>query len=186
MVNLDKLRTSPLNSIQIGSESTVNIKEIAFLNMWDLRVAPASPAAAKVEKVLAIKLPLKVGETTASNISCLALGPDWWLLVGVKLSEIENLIQNTQNEFISLVNVSAQRTCLEVSGPAAKSVLQHAWEGDLDDQGLAVSACTQGLMARCPTIIHRVEKTTYRLYVRSSFAQHLYKFLADAATEYLK
>ncbi|MGA0108068.1 MAG: sarcosine oxidase subunit gamma family protein, partial [Candidatus Nanopelagicales bacterium] len=76
-------------------------------------------------------------------------------------------------------------TCIEVSGFWAKSVLEHAWEQDLDEVTFPVGSCSQGLMARCPTIIHKTAANNYRLYVRSSFAEHLYKFLVDASTEYL-
>lgn len=185
MANLEQLRISPLNSNQIGDIRTVLIKEIAFVDMCDLRVDSNSDTAKKVAEVIGVELPLNVGESAKSIITCLTLGPDWWLLIDADLLLIEKIAASTEGEFISLVDVSAQRTCLELTGPFAKKVLQHAWEGDLDDRGLAINACSQGLMARCPTIIHRTNKDTYRLYVRSSFAEHLYKFLVDAATEYL-
>jgi sarcosine oxidase subunit gamma len=186
MVDLAQLRKSPLNSSTFGDASSVLIKEIPFLNTFDLRVNPTSASAKKVEQVLELSLPQEVGASINTSLSALALGPDWWLLIDPELEKISQIEQQTSGEFISLVEVSAQRTCIEISGPNAKAVLQHAWEQDLDDQSFKVGDCAQGLMARCPTIIHRVDNTNYRLYVRSSFAEHLYKFLTDAATEYLK
>lgn len=185
MANLDQFRISPLDSKQIGNINTVLIREIPFVNMCDLRVDPHSATAKKVAEVIGVSLPDNVGESAQSLITCLTLGPDWWLLINTDPLLIEKITESTKGEFISLVDVSAQRTCLELTGPFAKNVLQHAWEGDLDDQGLAINDCSQGLMARCPTIIHRTNKDSYRLYVRSSFAEHLFKFLVDAATEYL-
>lgn len=185
MADLTKFRESPLAGASFGESSKVSIKEIPFLKSFDLRVAPSSEAIKDIEKALRIELPQEVGLTASQEISCLALGPDWWLLVEADTSLINNLQQALKDEFVSLVDVSSQRTCIEVSGPWAKSVLQHAWEQDLDEIAFPVGACSQGLMARCPIIIHKTASKTYQLYVRSSFAVHLYKFLVDASTEYL-
>lgn len=185
MADLTKLRTSPLNSASFGTANKVLIKEIPFLKSFDLRVEPGSPGAKLIENNLKIQLPQKVGATVKNESTCLTLGPDWWLLIELSESKAAALQEELKNEFVSLVDVSSQRTSIEVSGPFAKSVLQHAWEQDLDDVTFSIDACAQGLMARCPTIIHRTDTNSYRLYVRSSFAQHLYKFLVDAATEYL-
>lgn len=186
MVDLTALRQSPLGKASFGNANKVLIKEIPFLKSFDLRVEPNTPDSKKVESALEITLPLKVGTIIKKDFSCLTLGPDWWLLVELSEAKADSLISTVKNDFVSLVDVSSQRTCIEVSGVFAKEVLQHAWEQDLDDVGLPIDSCSQGLMARCPTIVHRTAPTTYCLYVRSSFAQHLFKFLTDAATEYLK
>ena len=185
MADLTKFRRSPLDGASFGDSSKISIKEIPFLRSFDLRVAPGSKAAKEIEKALKIKLPQKVGLTAKQEVSCMALGPDWWLLVNANDSIIAALQQKLKSEFVSLVDVSSQRTCIEVSGFWAKPVLEHAWEQDLDEVTFPVGSCSQGLMARCPTIIHKSAANNYRLYVRSSFAEHLYKFLVDASTEYL-
>jgi len=185
MVDLKAIRKSPLNGASLGNPKSVLIKEVPFLKSFDLRVDPESAIAATIEQDLKIKLPRNIGVATKNDFACLTLGPDWWLLVELPESKAQELQKKLINEYVSLVDVSSQRTCIEISGPSTKSVLQHAWEQDLDDVAFPVGACAQGLMARCPTIIHRTADTTYRLYVRSSFAQHLYRFLTDAATEYL-
>jgi sarcosine oxidase, subunit gamma len=186
MVNLSQLKVSPLKGQSFGNLETVSIREIAFIESCDLRVEPNSSVAKKVEKHLALNLPQLVGASAKGKVTALTLGPDWWLLIDANALLVEEIRESTSGEFISLVDVSAQRTCLEVSGDFAKAVLQHAWEQDLDDVAFKINACSQGLMARCPTIIHRTDVKSYRLYVRSSFAEHLYKFLIDAATEYVK
>ena len=185
MADLTKFRKSPLNGESFGDSKKVLIKEIPFLRSFDLRVAPGSKAAKEIEQALKIKLPQQVGLTAKQEVTCLALGPDWWLLVADNDSIIIARQQKLKSEFVSLVDVSSQRTCIEVSGFWAKSVLEHAWEQDLDEVMFPVGSCSQGLMARCPTILHKTAANNYRLYVRSSFAEHLYKFLVDASTEYL-
>lgn len=185
MVNLGQLQMSPLKGQSFGSPKNILIKELAFIPTYDLRVEPNSQVARTVEKNLNLKLSQIVGGSARGKVTALTLGPDWWLLIDTNASLINEVYQATRGEFISLVDVSAQRTCLEVSGIFAKTVLQHAFEQDLDEISFEVDACSQGLIARCPTVIHRTGESTYRLYVRSSFAEHLYKFLTDAATEYL-
>lgn len=187
MVNIEQFRTSPLNGESFGAVSNVLIKETPYIQMWDLRVDPASATFKKVESIIGFSLPLTVGASNSlSQVTALTLGPDWWLLVGADETLMNQIQTQTTSEFISLVNVSAQRTCIEITGPQAKEVLQHSWEQDLDEVSFPDNACSQGLMARCPVIINKKAKSHYLIYVRSSFADHLFRFLIDAATEYVK
>jgi sarcosine oxidase gamma subunit len=46
--------------------------------------------------------------------------------------------------------------------------------------------CAQGVLSRSPVIIYHGPVGVYHLYVRASFAQHLWNFMTDASIEYLK
>ena len=85
----------------------------------------------------------------------------------------------------SVVDVSGQRTTIELEGPKAREVLAHLWDQDLREKSFPVTSVSQGLMAMAPVIVWHIAPLRYRVMVRSSFALHLWKALADAAEEWM-
>lgn len=187
MDNLVQNRKSPLNNIELGNKKTIYLAEKPFATTLEIRVEPNSSTAKKIEKVLKIKFPNKVGQTFKSkDFTILTLGPDWWMVVGANLNNERKIRTAIGNEFASIVDSSAQRTFVEVSGKYAQSVLEHGFENNLDPKVFKTGMCVQGVLSRSPVIIYHGPVGVYHLYVRASFAQHLWNFLSDAATEYLK
>ncbi|MFM1825507.1 MAG: hypothetical protein RLZZ37_142 [Actinomycetota bacterium] len=186
MANLKKFRKSPLNEATFGEKKSIFIKEKPFATTLDIRVKPKSKSQKIIENTLKVKLPLKVGQTFKnSKFTVLTLGPDWWLIVGANLNHEKLLRSKLKNEFASIVDVSSQRTFIEVSGKYAKEVLEHGWELNLNQDVFKPGMCAQSVIARSPAILYHGPVNTYHLYVRSSFAQHLWNFLTDASMEYL-
>jgi len=186
------VKESPLQAMNIGTAATVAIRELPGLHTTDLRVAPGSSTHAAVTKALGVDLPLKPGHTSAMPESggpeahALCLAPDWWLIVG--FPGIENLLapmRLNDDHHLSLVNVSGQRTTIELEGPHAREVLLHLWEQDLREKSFPVGSVSQGLMAKAPVIVFHIAPVRYRVLVRSSFALHLWKALVDAAEEWV-
>jgi sarcosine oxidase subunit gamma len=198
MVNLEFAK-SPLGGAKHGgADKAVLIQEVPFTPGFDLRVDPDSTAFLETVAALGLVLPTTVGEVTRSNAACivgdelpaaggisaLCLGPDWWYLTGT--ADIQALLKPVQeSHHISLVDVSSQRTKIEVSGPSAKDVLAHYWEQDLRDEHFPIDACSQGVLAKAPLIMWHCCENCYLLFPRASFAKHLWTALTDAAVEYL-
>lgn len=185
------VKQSPLKGISIGSLETVAIRELQGLHTIDLRVAQGSPTHITVAEALEIDLPVKPGQTSRSRTSkgdvhVLCLAPDWWLIVGLNDAEqkILSLQQNDRYHF-SAVDVSGQRTTIEIEGPYAQEVLGHLWEQDLREKNFPVGSVSQGLMAKAPVIVCHIAPFRYHVMVRSSFALHLWKALVDAADEWV-
>jgi len=192
--------TSPLRSaVHGGLDKGIYIAEVPYTPGIDLRVDPSSPAFDAVNQALGLTLNPQVGSVVRKNADCrvsqdqqpdsngisaLCLGPDWWLLTGT--ADIESLLKPVQSaHHISVVDVSAQRTKLEIYGPKVKEILGHVWEQDLRDAKFPIDTCTQGLMAKSPVILWHCCETCYLILVRSSFATHLWDVLADSTVEYL-
>ncbi|MFC5825474.1 2Fe-2S iron-sulfur cluster-binding protein [Nonomuraea insulae] len=94
----------------------------------------------------------------------LRLGPTWWLVSG-------NIVPRP-----GWVDVSGQRTILELSGSAAEDVLITGCPLDLHTlQGHAHT-----LLGKTAVILERRAPDTYRIYVRSSFTSYLAEWLLDA------
>jgi sarcosine oxidase, subunit gamma len=184
-------KESPLGGIKYGTVATVCIREAPGLPAFDLRVAPGTSSHAAITQALALNLSLKTGQVGGSSVleesdaDALCLAPDWWLIVGS--SEVEHKFAplRSLNMHFSVVDVSGQRTTIELEGPNAREVLAHLWEQDLREKSFPVASVTQGLMAKAPVIVWHIAQFRYRVMVRSSFALHLWKALVDAAEEWV-
>lgn len=185
------VKESPLKGMNMGTVATVAIRELPGLHTIDLRVAPGTSMQAAVAEALGMNLP-KPGHTSVMSVSgrgeahALCLAPDWWLIVG--LQEVEQMLSplRLKNDYhLSVVDVSGQRTTIELEGPNAREVLAHLWEQDLREKSFPVASVSQGLMAKAPVIVFHTAPFRYRVMVRSSFALHLWKALIDAAEEWV-
>jgi sarcosine oxidase subunit gamma len=136
-------------------------------------------------------LPTTVGEVARVNADCpcgdepqsedksiiaLCLGPDWWFITGNV--DVEALIAPLRDtHHLSIVDVSAQRTKIELWGPNSKEVLEHVWEQDLREKNFGIDKCTQGIMFHAPVILWHCCENCYVVFARSSFATHLWAAL---------
>ena len=116
----------------------------------------------------------------------LCLAPDWWLIVGFQEAgqKLAPLLLKNQYHF-SVVDVSGQRTTIELEGPNVREVLAHLWDQDLREKSFPIASVSQGLMAKAPVIVCHIAPFRYLVMVRSSFALHLWKALVDAAEEWV-
>ena len=185
-------KKSPLEGMNIGTVDTVAIRELTGLHIIDLRVTPGSISHAAVIETLGMDLPVKPGQiltkfvSDGSEANALCLAPDWWLIVGLKEAEQKLTILHLQNSYhFSVVDVSGQRTTIELEGPNVREVLAHLWDQDLREKSFPVASVSQGLMAKAPVIVCHIAPFRYRVMVRSSFALHLWKALVDAAEEWV-
>ena len=183
-------KESPLKGMNIGTIDTVAIRELPGLHTIDLRVAPGTSMQTAVVGVLGglgvLGKPGKiVGKlvVAGSEPYTLCLAPDWWLLVGFPEAEKKLAPLKDQHHF-SAVDVSGQRTTIELEGPKVREVLAHLWDQDLREKSFPIASVSQGLMAKAPVIVCHIAALRYRVMVRSSFALHLWKALVDAAEEY--
>ncbi|MFM2393843.1 MAG: hypothetical protein RLZZ546_1825 [Bacteroidota bacterium] len=179
------VKESPLSGKNIGSVDTVTIREKAGVPAFDLRVSPNSEAQKAIVEALGIRLPVKTGQailTSASHLLCLA--PDWWLLVGMNQIDVK-LSSLVDAHHLSIVNVTGQRTTIEIKGPNAREVLSHLWEQDLRNKSFPIGSVSQGIMAKSQVIVYRLDEDCYQIMVRASFAKHLWMSLEDAAIEWV-
>lgn len=185
-------KESPLQGMNIGTVATVAIRELPGLYTIDLRVPPGTSTQSAVVEALGMELPEKPGKALwrstsgRDKVHALCLAPDWWLIVGLQEAEqqLAQLLLKEHYHF-SVVDVSGQRTTLELEGPNACEVLAHLWEQDLREKKFPIGSISQGLMAKAPVIVCHMAQFRYHVMVRSSFALHLWKALEDAAEEWM-
>jgi sarcosine oxidase, subunit gamma len=184
-------KESPLQGMNMGTVATVAIRELPGLHTIDLRVAPGTSTQAAIAEALGMDLPgpgkIGVRSVSAEGVAqALCLAPDWWLVVGFHEVEQKLAPLRLKDDYhFSVVDVSGQRTTIELEGPNAREVLAHLWEQDLREKSFPIASVSQGLMAKAPVIVSHVAPFRYRVVVRSSFALHLWKALVDAAEEWV-
>jgi len=165
----------------------VAIAEVPFLTQLDLGVDPDGPAAAAAGKELGVTLPTRPCTSARSgDVDVLWLGPDEWLVVappGAAPRLAGQLRSAVAGEHASVVDVSAQRTTLLLTGPRVRDLLAHGCAIDLDPRSFGIGDCVQTDLAHAPVVIIRRDEGFWIL-VRASFAAHLAEWLLDASIEY--
>jgi sarcosine oxidase, subunit gamma len=179
-----------LAAITGNSGGGLRLAELPFLAQVNLRLDPKGVAAGAVGLVLGVPLPLEPGTSArCGDLTVLWLGPDEWLVVGPAGTERDleaRLRAAVGEEPASVVDVSAHRTTLAVSGPRAGELLAHGCSIDLHPRSFGGGRCAQTLLARAPIVL--VDRSdgepAFWVLVRSSFASYLAEWLLDAAVEY--
>ncbi|MEY9871429.1 sarcosine oxidase subunit gamma [Streptacidiphilus sp. MAP12-33] len=192
LARLSHLRRSPLGHLaeQFAERSVpgpggVRLGEVPYLAQLNLRLDPAGAAAARAGKVLGTPLPMIPGQVAVTGaLRVLWLGPDEWLVVGpdgAATSVERSLRQALGADPGSVVDVSANRTTLELSGPSARTLLEQGCSLDLHPRALGPGQCAQTTVSKVQVVLDQLDAApSYRLLVRGSFAQYLADWLLDA------
>lgn len=190
-------RRSPLQdeaaAMEAGSGEKVSVREIPFLSQIGLRAIPGSESAKALENVIGAALPEagKVAEGDHGR-SVLWLGPDEFLVIGEEESKggtaPEDLAAELKEALGALsgqvVDLSGNRTTVELIGPEAEDVLNSAIRIDLDERAFPVGDVRATLLGTTPIIVWRIGAQEFRLLPRASFAVHVAHWLLDAMREH--
>lgn len=170
-------------------DGAVRIREAPFLTQLNLRVDPEGPAAALVAQALDIALPSVNSAARSGDVDVFWLGPDEWLVVTAARppAELQRQLQPVAGSpDVVVVDLSAHRTTIELSGARARDVLAKGCSLDLHE--FVPGRCAQTLLARAPVVLaaRDGEHPTYWLLVRASLATYLADWLLDAGAEYVQ
>ncbi|MDQ4502394.1 sarcosine oxidase subunit gamma family protein [Sinomonas sp. ASV322] len=172
---------------EVTGPNSVALREVPFLTMVGLRVAPDSDSADRVEARLGTQLPARCGDVgIGTGCSVLWLGPDEFLVVTTASSAefTARLVQAIGTEPGSAVDLSANRTTFELTGRAARDVLEKGCPLDLHPRAFAVGSAYVTQLGPVPIILWKTGPETYEIYPRASFADYLGRWLLDAMAEF--
>lgn len=195
-------RRSPLHrlaeELAAGSGEQVRLTELPFLAQIGLRVRPGSAAAAALEAELGGPLPRRTGEVThpAEDIDVLWLGPDEFLVIApdeadggpapsALTARLKGALDGITGEVMQVVDLSANRTTLELAGPRAQEVLDKSVRIDLDPVALPPGSAVVTLMAGVGVILWRTDDDVFRVMPRASFGEHTARWLLDGMAEFV-
>ena len=175
----------------------VRLREVPFLTQITIRAA--SPEAVRaVGGTLGTVLPRAVGEVTHGDqgggaaVSVVWVSPDEWLAVlgdeaetGVASTAVVGSLNLALGKHRGqVVDVSSNRTTLELSGPKARAVLDKTIELDLHPRAFPVGRAVATQMESVAIILWRTAEDTWQLMPRASFTEHVALWLADGMREF--
>ena len=168
----------------------VALRDSGFFGQIDLRGDPADASFIDaVRQVLGLGLPTTANTaSTNGDRAALWLSPDQWLILvpfATRAQTIDELKRALAGRHVSITDVRANRTILELSGSKAREVLAKGCGLDLHPRAFKAGQCAQTVVARSQAVIWQTDETpTYRVLVRPSFAAYLTDFFIDAMKEY--
>lgn len=198
----DDLRRSPAHTLHgamaRASGDSVRLQEDDFATQLAVRARPGSASAACVSARLGAELPTAVGEVVEGalpsgegDVRVLWIGPDEFLAVLPELPHPHRFAEALTRELADaerprghVVDVSANRAILRLSGPRARDVLETGVDVDLHDRYFPVGTAISTLLAGAGVLLWRVGTNEWRVLPRASFTRHLVAWLMDAMGEY--
>lgn len=180
-----------------GSRQTVSLRELPFHTHLGLRaVSPAAVAA--VSAILGTPLPDRVGGVSSGvrgrgrPVDVIWLGPDEWLAVlgdeavtGESGRELVDAVGRAlDGQRGQVVDVSANRATLELSGPSARAVLHKVIQLDLHPREFPVGRAVSTLLESVQVILWRTSEDTWRVMPRASFTEFVARWLLDGMREF--
>lgn len=172
------------------SDGAVALRELEFAVQIGLRARPGSDSAAALEQVLGLALPTGHGQVTGDPAGrhVLWMSPDEFLAVDVSRQQAPGEGQELEAALEGLpgqaVDLSANRTILELTGPQARQVLEKGCHVDLHPRAFPTGSAVASVLGPVPVILHRYADSGFRVYPRASFADYLVRWLLDAAEEF--
>ncbi|MGI8458632.1 MAG: sarcosine oxidase subunit gamma [Propionibacteriaceae bacterium] len=188
-----------------ASGPAVRLREVPFLTQITIRAASLEAVAA-VSGALGVALPSRVGEVArgergqghdteghdGATGSAIWLSPDEWLAVlgdeavtGVSGSAVVASLTAALGERRGqIVDVSSNRTTLELSGSKARAVLDKTIELDLHPREFPVGRAVSTQLESVAVICWRTTADTWLLLPRASFTEHVVGWLADGMREF--
>ena len=122
------------------------------------------------------------------GVCALWLGPDEWLVTtagGEDAGLSARLNGALAGHHASVVDVSDARTVIVLRGARARDVLAKGCGLDLHPRQFRPGRCAQTGLARASVLIQQTgAEPAYDIYVDRSFAEYLWTWLEDAATEF--
>lgn len=190
MANVQQLRRSPLaartQELQQASGTAAALREIPFTTQVGLRATPDTDGHAALAEALG-GLPAKVGDVVGDSnaTGVLWLSPDEFLAIGSPDSQlVDALTQALGDRAGQVLDLSANRTIIELSGDAAELVLRKSCPLDLHQRTWPTNHAYVTEVAQTPLLLWRVAEHTWWLLPRISFADHVVNWLLDAMVEF--
>jgi sarcosine oxidase subunit gamma len=172
-VTADTRARSPLAD-RAAELATIGAELVPFLAQVDLRVDPAYAGLAPY--------PLPIEPNMAEDDgrrAALWLGPNEWLVLGPPGAAAE-IVAELDAAFAhvdrSVIDVSANRVAIELTGAERFDLLAHVCPLDLDPLVWATGRCAQTLLGRAQMILQERTETT-GILVRPSFADYVVDLL---------
>jgi len=126
-----------------------------------------------------------------NGASVLWLGPSEFLVVAPENAHeslggnlIGSLVEALDNAPGQVVDLSANRTTFELTGPRARAVLEKGCALDLHPRSFTPGTALNTEVGNIPVVLQKTGDESFRLFPRASFAEFLGRWLLDAMREF--
>ena len=190
------IRRSPASHLRAAFEAgsvagAVVLNEGPFQTMAGVRVDPGSGEGARIAAVTG-PLPVRCGQVGGANsVSVLWLGPSEFLVVAPENDHdslggnlIGSLVEALGEAPGQVVDLSANRTTFELTGPRARAVLEKGCALDLHPRVFTPGTALNTEVGNIPVLLEKTGEESFRLFPRASFAEFLGRWLLDAMREF--
>jgi sarcosine oxidase, subunit gamma len=170
-------RAADLAGVSAITGGAVGLETVPFQAQVGLRLDPREAGRAPY--------PLPLDPDTAreeGSRAALWLGPDEWLVLGppgAGPAIVEELDAALDGLHRSVLDLSANRVALELTGPGRFELLCALCSLDLHPRSWHSGRCAQTLLARVPVVLHERGDST-GILVRPSVVDHVIDVLLDA------
>ena len=142
-------------------------------------------------KILGMILPKEsCSISTKEKITCMWLGPNEWLLVSNDTIatdsndyELEKILFNdiSKKNLGAVTNVSDQYAIFNLTGSNIFEILSKGSPFDFNSDAFNSNKVIQTILNHIDVTIHKKSESNLDLYVRRSFAKHLWNWLKDSS-----
>ena len=178
-------RAEPLAALQDRIDAAAfagaQLLTVPFLAQVGIRLDPHGLAAGRVAAVLGVELPGANRAVSLGGRRLLWLGPDEWLVLAADGEEraLVGMLTDAVGLGGAVVDLSANRTGMDLSGPVARDVLATCCSLDFHPRAFATGHCAQTLIQKAGVLIDQRGDEAFLLLVRPSFAAYVAEWLID-------
>ena len=175
----------------VAGEHGVWFSEISVTQFINLRGDSTHPQFFNgVQRVIGVELPVIPNTVVRSpGLCCHWLGPNEWLIT-VKRPEVsimKDLEDSLSGLHVAITDLTGGQSLLEIGGRQSRDVLSAACTLDLHPDVFMQGSCAQTILAQSNVLITPTFASSvgcvFEVLVRRSYADHLIRWLMDAAQE---
>ena len=174
---------------EINQES-VSLKEISPVMKINLR-GKKREFLTNIGKNLNMILPSEANtSSTSDKLTAIWLSPDEWMIVSNELVskdtnkyELQEILFNSisKTSLGAAVDVTDQFVQLELKGENIYEIFSAGCPFNFNEFKLKKGSTTQTVLNNIDVILHHKDENIVNLFVRRSFAAHLYSWIEDSA-----
>ena len=175
----------------VSGEYGVWFSEISVTQFVNLRGDSTHPQFFNgVQQVIGVDLPVIPNTVVRSRgLCCHWLGPNEWLITirRPEVSIMKDLEDSLSGLHVAITDLTGGQSLLEIGGRQSRDVLSAACTLDLHPDVFMQGSCAQTILAQSNVLITPTFASpvgcVFEVLVRRSYADHLIRWLMDAAQE---
>ena len=172
-------------------QESISVKEISPVIKINLR-GKKREFLTNVGKNLNMILPTEANtSTTSDKLTAIWLSPDEWMVVSNELVnketnkyELQEILFNSISKTTlgAVVDVTDQFVQLELKGENIYEIFSAGSPFNFNEFKEKKGSTTQTVLNHVDVILHHKDKNIVNLFVRRSFAEHLFSWIEDSAS----